>query len=353
MAPDRNDNDLESIDREIIRLISERSNLYIRMLKSRLAGDGLFSAEYRDRLFKLIEEANTGPLSDQILKRIYTDMVTGSMTIIAPVTVAFLGPEGSFSNIPVNEFFNEGAASLPQRTIQDVFQQVESGKAHYGVVPVENSTEGSVTYTLDELTETSLNIISEKYVRVTYSLLSRLKDITSVQKIFTHPQTLGQCKAWIRNNLPDAEIVSVESTSRAAELASREPDAAAIASDIAAGIYHLNILATMIEDSRQNYTRFFLIGRDGSKPTGNDKTSIVCAVRDKPGALLGLLKAFAAAGINMTKIESRPDKKKMWEYNFFIDFIGHQDDAIVKKALEKIRKEAIFLKILGSYPVGN
>ena len=351
MAPESDD--IEKIDREIIELISRRSDMYMRRLKDGSVDRGLFPAVDRDRLFKLIEEANRGPLANQILERVYTDIISGSLAVLAPVTVAFLGPDGSFTNIAVNEFFGGSISQLPQRTIQDVFHMVETGKAQFGVVPVENSTEGSVTYTLDELTETSLTIISEKYIRITYNLLSQSKDIHSVKKIYAHPQTLGQCKGWIRANMPYAEVVGVESTSRSAELAAGEAGTAAIASDLTAGIYNLNILATKIEDSRQNYTRFFLIGTCRNMPSGNDKTSIVCAVKDKPGALLELLQPFAEEGINMTKIESRPDKKKMWEYNFFIDFLGHKDDAIVRKALEKMKREAIFLKILGSYPVGK
>jgi chorismate mutase/prephenate dehydratase len=351
MTPDRDD--MEELDRKIIGLISERSDLYIRKLKERPAENGLYSAEDRSRLFTLIRETNRGPLEHQVLEKIYTDILAASMAIMKPVTVAFLGPEGSFSYIPAEEFFSGSMTPLPQRTIPDVFQQVESGKALYGVVPVENSTEGSVTYTLDELIETSINVVSEKYIRVTYSLLSKSNDISSVKRIFAHPQSLGQCKGWIRNNLPGVEIIAAESTSGAAESAAGDHGAAAISSDAAAGIYGLNVLASMIEDSRQNYTRFFLIGRVSCKPTGNDKTSIVCAVKDSPGALLSMLRPFAEIGINMTKIESRPDKKKIWEYNFFIDFIGHKDDPIVKKALDKIRQETIYLKILGSYPVGN
>lgn len=344
--------DIERIDREIIGLISQRSALYIEELKKRPAGD-LFGAEERSALFDMIVKTNDGPLTADVIKKIYVDILSGAMSAVAPVTVAFLGPEGTFTAIAVRELFGETIMPLPQRTIQDVFQQVEAGAARYGVVPVENSTEGSVTFTLDELVETSLVIKSEQFVRVTYSLLSRDRSMSSVRKIYSHPQTLGQCKGWIRGNLPNAEVISVDSTSRAAEIASREEGTAAISSGLAAEIYGLNTLATMIEDSRQNYTRFFLLGKDPGRPTGNDKTSIVCTVKDRPGALLALLKPFSDAGINMTKIESRPDKKKIWEYNFFIDFKGHAEEAAVRKALELVKAETMFLKILGSYPAGS
>ncbi len=344
--------DIENMDREIIDLISRRTELYIQRLRKRPEGD-YFAAEDRSRLFDLIESCNAGPLASDTIKRIYTDILSASMAAVAPVHVAFLGPEGTFTAIAVKGIFGESITPLPQRTIQDVFLQVESGAAGYGVVPIENSTEGAVTYTMDELMETSLVIMAEQYVRITYSLLSRSREISSVKKIYTHPQTLGQCKGWIRANLPHAEIVSVDSTSRAAEIAAQEEGAAAIASGLAGEIYTLGTLASMIEDSRQNYTRFFLIGKKAVAPTGRDRTSLVCAVKDRPGALLDLLRPFNKAGINMTRIESRPDKKKMWEYNFFIDILGHAEDEAVRKALKKVKEETIFLKILGSYPIGS
>lgn len=344
--------DIARIDREIINLISRRSELYMERLRARAEGEA-FAPEEQSGLFDLIDSCNAGPLPGETIKRIYTDILTASMAAIAPVRVAFLGPEGTFTAIAVRGLFGETITKLPQRTIQDVFLQVEAGSASYGVVPIENSTEGAVTFTLDELMETTLSIMAEQYVRVTYSLLSRATGMSAVKKVYSHPQTLGQCKAWIRANLPSAEIVSVDSTSRAAEIAAGEDGAAAIASGLAGEIYTLNALATMIEDSRQNFTRFFLVGRKPAAPTGNDKTSLVCAVKDRPGALLDLLKPFSEAGINMTKIESRPDKKKMWEYNFFIDILGHAEDDTVRKALEKIKNETIFLKILGSYPMGR
>ncbi len=344
--------EIGNIDREIIDLISRRTELYLQRLRNRQEGD-TFAAEDRSRLFNLIETSNAGPLASDTIKRIYTDILSASMAALVPVHVAFLGPEGTFTAIAVRELFGETITPMPQRTIQDVFLQVEAGVARYGVVPIENSNEGAVTYTLDEFMETSLVIMAEQYVRVTYSLLSRGTKMAAVKKIYTHPQTLGQCKAWIRANLPYAEIVSVDSTSRAAEIAVQEEGAAAIASGLAGEIYTLNTLASMIEDSRQNYTRFFLVGKKAGAPTGNDKTSLVCAVRDRPGALLELLKPFSEAGINMTRIESRPDKKKMWEYNFFIDILGHAEDVTVRNALKKVKEETIFLKILGSYPIGS
>ncbi len=344
--------ELEKLDREILRLISRRAGLYVEALRN-LPPEEAFDAGHRGRTFALIDETDASPLTPEIMKRLYLEIFSGCLAAVSPVTVAFLGPEGTFTGIAVHEFLGESIVALPQRTIQDVFRQVESGAARFGVVPVENSTEGSVTYTLDELVETDLQILSERYVRITYSLLSREQESASIRKVYSHPQSLGQCKGWLRANLPGAAMEAVDSTSTAAEMASREDGSAAIASSNAGALYGLTTLATMLEDSRQNYTRFFLMGKGSPAPTGSDKTSIVCAVQDRPGALLALLAPFSDAGINMMRIESRPDKKKMWEYIFFIDFGGHRDDSLVRDALGKMRRETVFLKILGSYPAGG
>ena len=344
--------DIGRIEKEIIERVSRLAELYSAEIRAGNGADMFASGEHA-RLDDVVGRNNPGPLPDETVKRVLREIVAGAHATAAPITVAFLGPEGTLSNVAVKELFGESIVSLPQRTIQDVFRQVEKGTARYGVVPIENSTEGSVTYTLDELMETSLSIMAEQFVRITYCLLSREREMGSIRRLYSHPQPLGQCKGWIRTNLPNADTISVESTSRAAEIASGEEGAAAIASVLAADLYGLNTLAAMIEDSRQNFTRFFVVGMKAGKATGNDKTSIVCAVKDRPGALLTMLKPFSDAGINMTRIESRPDKKKMWAYNFFIDFLGHMDDTIVRETLAEIKNETIFLKILGSYPAGS
>ena len=210
-----------------------------------------------------------------------------------------------------------------------------------------------MTYTLDELLETDLKIVSENYLRISYSLVSLCTDLKSVKKLYSHPQPLGQCKGWLRKNLPTVEVHHVNSTSMAAETASWDKYSAAIASEISARIYKLNILDQNIEDSKHNYTRFLVIGKKDHPQTGNDKTSIVCSVKDKPGALYNMLRPFSELGINMTKIESRPNKKKTWEYHFFIDFQGHKDDKDVEKVMAAVKEETIFFKILGSYPAGT
>ena len=272
-------------------------------------------------------------------------MITNEQT----KSVAFLGPEASFSSIAATKIFGDSVFRHPQRNIHDVFLSVEEGRSDFGVVPIENSTEGSVAQTLDELFVTSLNIIEEKQIRISLSLLSKNDDICKIKKIYSHPQSIGQCREWLKANLPEVETITVVSTTVAAEYAAAESDSAAVASDKAAGVYELKVVAESIEDRKNNYTRFFVLAKSFTPPSGNDKTSIVCTVKDKPAALFNLLKPFADYGINMKKIESRPNRHKIWEYNFFIDFLGHRDDENVRVALEKMREETVFFKILGSY----
>ncbi|HOW83147.1 MAG TPA: prephenate dehydratase [Spirochaetota bacterium] len=341
------------LDMNLLDALSRRAEAFIDSFRrEQVPPGGIFAAIKRD-IHDYIDANYRGPIPGEVVKQVYNEILTAALSVVRPLKVVYMGPEGTYSNQATMEFFGATVESVPMRTISDVFHDVEAGKADFGVVPVENSNEGAVTYTLDELIETDLQIVAEKYTRISCSVLSKDGSLESVGKLYTHPQPLGQCKGWLRKNLPNAEICIVESTSRAAEIASVEKGAAAIGSSAAAGIYGLNVLADHVEDSRQNYTRFFIIGRDRTKPTGKDKTSIVFSIKDRPGALFDVLSHFKNTGINMTKIESRPDKKKMWEYNFFIDFMGHREDTKVGEVLVKIKSDAIFLKVLGSYPVAN
>ncbi len=341
---------LDSIDRQLIKLAGERDKLLAEVLQGSTE-EQVTETVLAEKFSRLIldSEINELPMR-RILSGFIHELTALSLRRTKPRSVAYLGPDGSFSSIALRELFSSYSDMLPVRTIPDVFRAVERGEADYGVVPVENSTEGAVTFTLDELIETPLSINAEHFTRVTYSLLSLEENLSSVKTIYSHPQPLAQCKGWLRSNLPQCGVVSTDSTTKAAEKAAQERGAAAVASSLAAELYSLNVLSSGIEDMRQNFTRFFVVGTGVRSATGNDKTSIVCAIKDKPAALLGLLRPIAEAGINMTKIESRPDKKKMWEYNFFIDFRGHISDPVISEAIELIKKETIFLKILGSYP---
>ncbi|HOS41182.1 MAG TPA: prephenate dehydratase [Spirochaetota bacterium] len=345
---------MEDLDRRIIELINERVRRYVDEMKRR--GEGAadaFSPMDRVRVYEQIANYNGGPIASDALRKIYTEIISNALVQARPTRVAYLGPEGTFTQIALLEVFGESVEAIPQKTIPDVFLEVEMDKAPFGIVPVENSTEGAVTYTLDELLDTDLKIVCEKFLRISYCLVSLCPDIRGVKKLYVHPQAAAQCKSWIRKNLPGAEMHNVASNSLAAETASWDKNSAAISSEISARIYSLNVLDRNIEDSKNNYTRFLVLGKKDNPPTGNDKTSIVCAVKDKPGALYDLLRAFHEAGINMTKIESRPDKKSMWEYNFFIDFNGHTNDTVVRAAVDIMKQETLFFKILGSYPAAN
>ena len=344
--------DLPHIDRELVRLLGIRAESCIRRAKESGISPGTVF-DLRDSLLPHLNDLDRGPLPDDLVRKIFNDIVMFSLDSARPLRIAFLGPPGTFTGIAAEEIFSAAVEKIPAKTIPDVFSMVESEAADYGVVPVENSTEGMVTFTMDELIETPLHIVAEKFIRISYCLVSKQDDMSGIRRLYSHPQPLGQCKEWLRKNLPDAEVITVDSTSRAAEMAAEDPDSSAISSHAAAERCGLNILARHLEDLRENYTRFFAMGRGFNRPTGNDMTSIVCAIKDKPGALHDLIIPLKNAGISMAKIESRPNKKKMWEYNFFIDFHGHTDDKVVTDTLDIMRNETYFLKILGSYPAGK
>lgn len=339
------------LDKEILKLIEERTQILFDEYKKGNMNIG--AALNHVEIERLVRESYHGLIPQEHIMKLLVDLHAQTVLLCRPLNVAYLGPAGTFTHSALLEIFTDAVNAIAQKTIPDVFDEVERGAADFGVVPVENSTEGAVTYTLDELLDSDLKIVSEKFLRITHSLVGICDDLKKIKKLYSHPQPLGQCKTWLRNHLPNVEIIQVNSTSKAAETASWDKFSAAIASDVAAEIYKLKVLVRGIEDSRNNFTRFLVIGKKDNPPTGNDKTSIVCSVKDRPGALYEMLKPFHDAKINMTKIESRPDKKKMWAYNFFIDFIGHREDAVVKEALEKMQECTIFLKILGSYPVSH
>ena len=241
---------------------------------------------------------------------------------------------------------------VPVKSIGQIFAKVEKKQADFGVVPIENSTEGVVSHTLDMFLDSDLKICAEIILEISHHLLGK-GDLKGVRKVYSHPQALAQCRDWLEENLPTAGLLEVESTARAAQTTVREKDSAAIASDVAASLYGLKIMASHIEDRPSNYTRFLVIGRDYSEKSGQDKTSILFSIKDRVAALYDMLSPFKNHAINLTKIESRPTKRKAWEYVFFLDFMGHKDDESVKKALAELEEECFFLKILGSYPKGE
>lgn len=342
---------IDKIDNRMLKLLTERAVLAetIGQFKSE-AGEEFYLPHREKNIIKKIVENNPGPLSDEAVENIYREIMHSCRSLQVRLKVAYFGPEATFTHLAAVKNFGKYTNYIPVKTITDVFQEVEKERADYGVVPIENSTEGAVYHTLDMFMEYDIKIYSELNLPVQLCLLTHAKKLSDIKKIYSHPQPLGQCRNWLETNLPKAGIVGAASTSEAAAKASKEKTSAAIASSLAAEIYDLNILARNIEDMKENVTRFLIIGKEYAKKSGDDKTSIMFSVKDRVGALHDMLVPFKKYKINMTKIESRPNKKKAWEYIFFVDFLGHVEDTVVKKALSELKKDCVIFKVLGSYP---
>jgi chorismate mutase/prephenate dehydratase len=266
------------------------------------------------------------------------------------MTVVYLGPPATYTHLACIERFGSSIRALPRESIQEVFEAVEREKAKFGVVPIENSTEGIVSRTLDMFIDSEVKICGEVLIRISHDLLSRSGVPEEIKKIYSHSQALGQCRQWLRKNFPHVELAETVSTAKAAQMATEDLQAAAIASPLASRLYGLKVIESRIEDYLHNYTRFLILGRQIYERTGKDKTSLLFSIHDSPGSLYGVLKPFSEKGINLTKIESRPIKDKPWEYVFFLDFEGHAADLRVDEAIGEMKKEVLFLKFLGSYP---
>lgn len=342
---------IDELDIEIVNKIQERATVVSKIGEiKRSKGEEVFRPDREKDVYKRVTKNNKGPLPDQTLISIYREIMSGSIAIEKALEVGYLGPEGSFSNQATRERFGASIKSTSFSSIPDVFRAVETGKCDYGVVPIENSTEGLVNSTLDMFLNSDLLIYSEIYMRISIHLLGYETDLSKIKTLYGIRIANLQCKHWINANLPNVEIIETSSTAKAAMMVAEKKEGAAIASKISADIYGLNIIRESIEDLSNNTTRFLIIGKSQCLPTGNDKTSIVFSVADKPGALYLALKPFFENNINLTKVESRPTRRNSWEYNFFIDFHGHEKDEIISKVLSDLRDRATFVRILGSYP---
>ncbi len=347
----RNRNDMDHIDDTLLELINKR------LVLSRKLGDlpekedeMPHQAEQEREIIQRLLELNKGPMDKILLTQLFTDIFSACREIRKKQRITFLGPEATFTHIAALQHFGRSATFLPQPTIRDIFVEVEKGNADYGVVPVENSIEGSVNYTLDLFFDSHLKICAEKYLTISQDLLSVSGKMKDIKVVYSHPQPIGQCRGWLRKNLPNVRIEECSSTSYAAKKICSEPDAAAIASSEAARLYNLQVVASKIEDHARNMTRFLIIGKDTIQQTGDDKTSIMFAASHIPGALYKTLGPIAQAGLNMLKLESRPTKYENWSYFFFVDLEGHMDDAPVRDTVEKMKPLCLFMKYLGSYP---
>lgn len=345
--------EIDRIDDEILRLLNERSKSVIEIGKLKKESDSNANLHTPGREAEIVNRLmaqNQGPFPNDAIRPVYREIMSASLSLEGPQKVAYFGPAATFTHLACIKKFGASAQYVPVNSIKDVFDEVERGRANFGVVPIENSTEGVVNYTLDMFVDSTLLIYGEVLLEVSHNLLSKTGRLEDITKIYSHPQPIAQCRHWLETNLPQVPVSEVTSTARAAEICATDPTVAAIASELAAQLYGLKIIKARIEDNVHNFTRFLVLSKKAPERTGKDKTSVMISVKDKVGALYDLLRPFASHGLNMTKIESRPSRRKAWEYIFFVDVEGHVEEESVKKALEEIKGRCLFMKILGSYP---
>ncbi len=344
---------IDELDSEILRCLNERAKCAMTIGDIKRVNNAAYYVPERERaVYDKLQRENKGPLAEAAVKAIYREIISAVRALEKPVDVAFLGPRDTFSHKASLRIFGTHATYHPVAAVDDIFTEVERFRVDYGVVPVETSMGGSISDTLDRFLSSDVKIVNEIMLHIVENLLSN-SPLEEISKVYSKAQPFIQCRNWLKANLPTAKLVETSSTAEAARVAAGEPGAAAIASDLAAETYNLNILVRGIEDASANFTRFFVIGRQLAKPTGNDKTSILCYIKDRPGALYDLLTPLREAKINLTRIESRPSRRKAWDYVFFIDMNGHCEDPDVKKALQELSHYCTELKVLGSFPGGD
>ncbi len=343
---------IDALDEQIQSLINARAACAAEVAKVK-AGQGEDTHFYRPEreaaILRRVGDRNEGPLPAEEMVRLFREIMSACLALEKPLTIAYLGPEGTFTQAAALKQFGHSVNTLALDSLDDVFREVAAGAANYGVVPVENSTEGVISHTLDLFQDSQLSICGEVELRIHHHLLVS-DDSVRVRRVLAHQQALAQCRGWLDANLPGVEHVAVGSNAEAARLVRNSDDAAAIASDMAAEIYGLEIREHNIEDRPDNTTRFLVIGPQAALPSGNDKTSLLVSVNNKPGALAALLQPIARHGISMTRIESRPSRQAMWEYVFYIDVDGHRDNDDVAAALAALEQQAFAVRVLGSYP---
>lgn len=346
--------DIDEIDTEMLDLLNRRANIVIEIANIKRNEKAKFYSPEREReILERITALNKGPFPNDTLKVIYREILSASLFLEEPLKVACLGPLATFTHLAALRHFGSSALFVPVESIKAVFDAVEAGKTEFGVVPIENSNEGVISYTLDMFMDYDLKVSAEVMLDITHNLLSKSGDKSKIKKVYSNPHAAAQCRRWIGLNLPGIPILESTSTAKAAELASRDDEAAAIASELAAKVNDLQFVEKNIGDSKYNVTRFLVISKEIPPETGKDKTSIMFSIKDRPGALYEFLLPFKKAKINLTKIESRPSRRKAWEYIFFVDMDGHINNKKVRKAINNIKDNCLYLKILGSYPHGG
>jgi chorismate mutase/prephenate dehydratase len=341
---------IDETDDHILELLNRRAQLVQEVGKEKAAsGNTTFVPTREKEIYARLKERNEGPMPDEAVRTVFREIISAGRALEERVRVAFLGPEATFTHVAAYDIFGASAEYVPARDIPSVFAAVETGRAHCAVVPIENSSEGAVSETLDTFVSSELRILSEEVLPIHLNLLGG-GDLAAVRRVASKPIALAQCRKWLAEHLPDAEIVETASTAQAAEQAAEREETAVVAHEMAARIYGLRVIQAHIEDVERNVTRFLIIGRDESRPTGRDKTALLCSVKHESGGLWGLLNIIKEHGINMTYMYPRPSRDKPWEYFFFIDLEGHQDDSNVAAALEEARDYCHFFKVLGSFP---
>ncbi len=346
---------IDEIDERLLKLFNRRAQCAVEVAEVKRARSNddnitFFRPDREAQVIKRLKGMNQGPLSDDEIGRLIREVMSACLALEQPLKIAFLGPEGTFTESAALKHFGHSVSTVPMSSIPDVFNSVDSGHADYGLVPVENSTEGVVSHTLDMFVDSELKVCGEVEIPIHHHLANQSQDVNRIRHIYSHQQSFAQCRRWLNQNLPGIERIPVSSNAEAARLASEEADAAAICGLPAVEIFNLKICRENIEDMADNTTRFVIIGRHDVDPSGNDKTSLLVSTKNVPGALLGLLQPLADNGISMNKIESRPAQGRKWAYVFFIDIDGHQQDEGVIRALEALRQQSALFKILGSYP---
>lgn len=353
MSLDKIRTDIDQIDEKIVELLNRRAAKAIEIGKIKeTTASSVYVPAREKEVLERVSRVNKGPLSERNIRAIYREIMSAAISQENKVVVAYLGPAGTYSHQAARGRFGDSVDYLPVDTQQDVFSAVEKGKANYGVVPIENSIEGGVSATQDALVQTPLKVCAELYQPIQHHLLGQ-PGILRFNRIYSHPQSLGQCRTWLERNQPGVDLIPVASNGRAAEMAAAESGTGAIAGALAGELFHLETYASNIQDISGNTTRFFVIAESCGKPTGADKTSLYFGVQHKVGALVHAMLPFAQRRINLMKIESRPSKTRAWEYFFFVDVEGHAEDKELSFALEEVRQHSSVLQVLGSYPRAN
>ena len=343
--------DIDKVDSQVLKLLNKRAKLAKKIGDIKKKESRVFFIPAREEdIVERLREENSGPFPSESIHPVFKEIISACRSVEKNLTVAYLGPEATFTHIAGRQQFGHSAEFMPERSISDVFEEVARGHADYGVVPIENSTEGVVTHTLDMFLDSELTICAEVVIEIRHHLLSVSGDLLDVKRVYSHPQAVAQCRNWLRKNLPGVNIHEVASTAEAARMAAVDRDAAAIASEFAGDYYNLKMVSKGIEDLSRNYTRFLVISRNMGPKSGRDCTAVVFSVKDRPGILYQALGHFSKRGVNLSKIESRPLKGRAWEYVFFVEMDGHISEQVIGDALGALEKDCVFIKVLGSFP---